>query len=229
MAKVATQVLEQPSRTAEWAKQAAIVSRRQPVSRAVRARDVSRCPSRRFRSRCRTSASCWSDCCWDRAAGSPRWRSISSKAHLACRYLVQPGPAASRNSRPDRRIPDGLSAGSVRRRMDLRTHFAPLIAWAALAGTAGEVVLFAGGLGWLFVLTHSVSLAFKWGLYWFVFAEVIKIAVAAGLPRAGTNACRQAKQLSRDAACRVSFAPRGPCKLRRGKPRSTRILTSHIL
>src|SRR6267142_1354559 len=31
-------------------------------------------------------------------------------------------------------------------------------AWAALAGFAGEVVLFAGGLGWLFVLTHSLSL-----------------------------------------------------------------------
>jgi biotin transport system substrate-specific component len=54
------------------------------------------------------------------------------------------------------------------------------IAWAALAGTAGELILFAGGLGWLFSLTHSVSQAFKWGLYWFVFAEVIKIALAAG-------------------------------------------------
>jgi biotin transport system substrate-specific component len=54
------------------------------------------------------------------------------------------------------------------------------IAWAALAGTAGELILFAGGLGWLFAMTHSVSQAFKWGLYWFVFAEVIKIALAAG-------------------------------------------------
>jgi len=54
------------------------------------------------------------------------------------------------------------------------------IAWAALAGTAGELILFAGGLGWLFAQTHSVSQAFKWGLYWFVFAEVIKIALAAG-------------------------------------------------
>jgi biotin transport system substrate-specific component len=53
--------------------------------------------------------------------------------------------------------------------------------WAAVAGFAGEVVLFAGGLGWLFVLTHSLSQTIRWGLYWFVFAEVIKIMLAAGL------------------------------------------------
>jgi biotin transport system substrate-specific component len=59
-------------------------------------------------------------------------------------------------------------------------HSSRRIGWAVLAGAAGEVILFAGGLGWLFALTHSVSQAFKWGLYWFVFAEVIKIALAAG-------------------------------------------------
>ena len=53
--------------------------------------------------------------------------------------------------------------------------------WAALAGLAGEFVLFAGGLSWLFVLTHSLSQAIRWGLYWFVFAEVIKIMLAAGV------------------------------------------------
>jgi len=53
--------------------------------------------------------------------------------------------------------------------------------WAALAGFAGEVVLFAGGLSWLFVLTHSLSQAVRWGWYWFVFAEVIKIMLAAGV------------------------------------------------
>jgi biotin transport system substrate-specific component len=57
-------------------------------------------------------------------------------------------------------------------------------AWAALAGLAGEVVLFAGGLGWLFVLTHSLSQAVRWGLYWFVFAEVIKIMLAGGIASA---------------------------------------------
>jgi biotin transport system substrate-specific component len=72
----------------------------------------------------------------------------------------------------------------------------PLVAWlagfimergrksfarAALGGLLGEVVLFAGGLNWLAVLTHSVAQAFRWGLYWFVFAEVIKVMMAAGI------------------------------------------------
>ncbi len=72
----------------------------------------------------------------------------------------------------------------------------PLVAWlagfvlergrksfarAALGGLLGEVVLFAGGLGWLAVLTHSVTQAIRWGLYWFVFAEVIKVMIAAGI------------------------------------------------
>ena len=52
--------------------------------------------------------------------------------------------------------------------------------WAAVAGLSGELILFAGGLGWLAYWTHSVSLAIRYGLYWFVFAEVIKIALAAG-------------------------------------------------
>ena len=53
--------------------------------------------------------------------------------------------------------------------------------WATLAGFAGEVVLFAGGLSWLFALTHSLSQALQWGLYWFVFAEVIKVMLAAAV------------------------------------------------
>jgi biotin transport system substrate-specific component len=58
-------------------------------------------------------------------------------------------------------------------------HVPRRFGWAALAAFAGEVVLFAGGLGWLFVLTHSLAQTAKWGLYWFVFAEVIKIMLAA--------------------------------------------------
>jgi biotin transport system substrate-specific component len=57
--------------------------------------------------------------------------------------------------------------------------------WAAIGGTVGEIVLFAGGLGWLFLLTHSVSQTMKWGLYWFLFAEVIKILLAAGVAERG--------------------------------------------
>jgi biotin transport system substrate-specific component len=84
----------------------------------------------------------------------------------------------------------------------------PLVAWvagyvmehgrknfarAAIGGFLGELVLFTGGLAWLAVLTHSVALAFRWGLYWFVFAEVIKVMTAAGI------AARW--QRSRDAHC----------------------------
>jgi len=53
--------------------------------------------------------------------------------------------------------------------------------WAALSALTAELVLFAGGLSWLAVLTHSVSLAVKLGLYWFVFAEVIKVLMAAAV------------------------------------------------
>jgi biotin transport system substrate-specific component len=53
--------------------------------------------------------------------------------------------------------------------------------WAALSALAAEVVLFAGGLSWLAVITHSVSLAIRFGLYWFVFAEVIKVLMAAAV------------------------------------------------
>jgi biotin transport system substrate-specific component len=52
---------------------------------------------------------------------------------------------------------------------------------AALASVAGEIVLFAGGLGWLAIWTGSVQTAFKFGLYWFVFAEIIKVLLAAGV------------------------------------------------
>jgi biotin transport system substrate-specific component len=51
----------------------------------------------------------------------------------------------------------------------------------ALSGLLGEGVLFAGGLAWLAFLTHSVARAFRWGLYWFLFAEVIKVMMAAGI------------------------------------------------
>jgi biotin transport system substrate-specific component len=52
-------------------------------------------------------------------------------------------------------------------------------ACAAAAGVLGEILLFASGLSWLALLTHSFSQAVRWGLYWFVFAEVIKIMLAA--------------------------------------------------
>ncbi len=52
---------------------------------------------------------------------------------------------------------------------------------AATAGLLAEILLFAGGLSWLALLTHSVATALRFGLYWFVFAEIIKIMLAAGM------------------------------------------------
>jgi biotin transport system substrate-specific component len=60
-------------------------------------------------------------------------------------------------------------------------HSSRRFAWAALSALAAELVLFAGGLSWLAVLMHSVSLALRYGLYWFVFADVIKVLMAAAV------------------------------------------------
>src|SRR4029077_17846262 len=60
-------------------------------------------------------------------------------------------------------------------------HSSRRFAWAALSAVAAELVLFAPGLSCLAVLTHSVALALKYGLYWFVFAEVIKVLMAAAV------------------------------------------------
>jgi len=55
------------------------------------------------------------------------------------------------------------------------------LARALTAGVFAEIALFASGLSWLAILTHSLAQAVRWGLYWFVFAEVIKIMSAAAL------------------------------------------------
>jgi biotin transport system substrate-specific component len=54
---------------------------------------------------------------------------------------------------------------------------------AAIAGTLAEILLFAGGIGWLAAWTHSFALALRFGLYWFVFAEIIKVMSAAAIAR----------------------------------------------
>jgi len=52
----------------------------------------------------------------------------------------------------------------------------------AVAAVLGEVLLFAGGLAWLSVWTHgSWWQAAHFGLYPFVFAEVVKVMAAAAL------------------------------------------------
>ncbi len=56
-------------------------------------------------------------------------------------------------------------------------------ALAASAAIAGEILLFASGVSWLYVWTHSLARALSFGLYWFIFAEVMKVMLAAGTVR----------------------------------------------
>src|SRR6201998_4132991 len=52
---------------------------------------------------------------------------------------------------------------------------------AAVAGLLAEILLFASGLTWLYVFTHSLAKAAYFGLYWFLAAEVIKVMFAAAI------------------------------------------------
>ena len=52
---------------------------------------------------------------------------------------------------------------------------------AVVASVMAEILLFAGGLSWLYLFTHSLAKAAYFGLYWFVAAEVIKVMLAAGI------------------------------------------------
>jgi len=52
---------------------------------------------------------------------------------------------------------------------------------AAIAGLLADILLFAGGVTWLYVYTHSLAKAAYLGLYWFIAAEVIKVMFAAAI------------------------------------------------
>ena len=52
---------------------------------------------------------------------------------------------------------------------------------AAAAGLLAEILLFAGGVTWLYVFTHSLAKAAYLGLYWFIAAEIIKVMFAAAI------------------------------------------------
>jgi len=58
---------------------------------------------------------------------------------------------------------------------------AMIFARAAIAGLLAEILLFAGGLTWLYLLTHSLARAAYLGLYWFLAAEVMKVMFAAAM------------------------------------------------
>jgi biotin transport system substrate-specific component len=60
-------------------------------------------------------------------------------------------------------------------------HGKKSFARAAVAGILAEILLFVGGLSWLYVFTHSLAKAAYFGLYWFLAAEVIKVMLAAGV------------------------------------------------
>jgi biotin transport system substrate-specific component len=63
---------------------------------------------------------------------------------------------------------------------------------AALAASLAEILLFAGGLTWLYVFTHSLARAAYLGLYFFIAAEVMKVMFAAAIAaRWGRGAARQ--------------------------------------
>src|SRR5215467_5965257 len=52
---------------------------------------------------------------------------------------------------------------------------------AVISGFIAEILLFVGGLSWLYVLTHSLAKAAYLGLYWFIAAEVMKVMFAAAI------------------------------------------------
>jgi biotin transport system substrate-specific component len=60
-----------------------------------------------------------------------------------------------------------------------------------IAATLGEIVLFAGGLSWLYVYTHSLAKAAYLGLYIFLAAEVIKVMFAAAIAARWSRRSRQ--------------------------------------
>jgi biotin transporter BioY len=54
-------------------------------------------------------------------------------------------------------------------------------AGAAIAALLAELLLFASGLAWLGIWTGSIKKAVQFGLYWFLFAEIIKVLIAAAV------------------------------------------------
>jgi biotin transport system substrate-specific component len=58
---------------------------------------------------------------------------------------------------------------------------AKTFARAAVAGLSAEILLFAGGLAWLYVFIHSLAMAAYLGFYFFIAAEIIKIMFAAAI------------------------------------------------
>jgi biotin transport system substrate-specific component len=58
---------------------------------------------------------------------------------------------------------------------------------ASVAGLLAEILLFTGGLSWLYFWTHSLTKAAYLGLYWFLAAEVIKVMIASAIATRGKS------------------------------------------
>ena len=57
------------------------------------------------------------------------------------------------------------------------------MAATAIAGLAAEIILFTTGIAWLAIVTQSWQRALAFGLLPFLFAEVMKVMVAAASAR----------------------------------------------
>ena len=67
----------------------------------------------------------------------------------------------------------------------------------AVASIAGEILLFIAGVSWIMVLLHApLAKAANFGLYPFIFAEVIKVMAAAELGRRARTSSRFANLLA---------------------------------
>jgi biotin transport system substrate-specific component len=67
----------------------------------------------------------------------------------------------------------------------------------SLASVAGEILLFVSGVSWIMVLLHApLARAANFGLYPFIFAEVIKVLAAAELGRRAKSSSRFANLLA---------------------------------
>ena len=109
---------------------------------------------------------------------------------VAC---IQPRRWDCLPTRPNRWIPSGLSPRGLRCRLDLRAysqHSSHRFGWAALSALAAELVLFAGGLSWLAVLTHSVSLAIAMASTGLFLRKSSKCCWPPLSPHAGNNGFR---------------------------------------
>ena len=60
-------------------------------------------------------------------------------------------------------------------------HGKKTFARAAVAALSAELLLFTGGLTWLYLFTHSLAKAAYLGFYFFIAAEIIKVMFAAAI------------------------------------------------